>query len=124
MQLCRKLMLLAFIMAYIIPCKATQPNTDRYPGGKGWQPGPKQYGYEILRDIFIQLDDSIRLEAEVAYPIDTLTGCKANGNFLCWLNSLLINVPVKRDCGTPTWLNMATLLHKSTLVVPVHQPEF
>ena len=77
----RKLMLLAFIMAYIIPCKATQPNTDRYPGGKGWQPGAKQYGYEILRDIFIQLDDSIRLEAEVAYPTDTLTGSKANGKF-------------------------------------------
>ena len=34
-----------------------------------------------MRDIFIQLDDSIRLEAEVAYPTDTLTGSKANGKF-------------------------------------------
>lgn len=77
----RKLILLTVVMAFIVSCKATRSDDGCYPGGKDWQPGEKKYGYEIVHDVFIQVDDSIRLEAEVAYPTDTLTSIKANGKF-------------------------------------------
>lgn len=77
----RKLILLTFFMAFIVSCRAAQTDTGCYPGGKGWQPGERKYGYEIVHDIFIEVDDSIRLEAEVAYPTDRMTGKRVNGQF-------------------------------------------
>ena len=30
------------------------------PGGKGWQPGEAQYGYELAHDLFIDVVDDAR----------------------------------------------------------------
>ncbi len=54
---------------------------ELYPGSKGWQPGEVEYGFEIVKDIFIPMDDGVRLEARVAYPTDTVTGARAEGTF-------------------------------------------
>ncbi len=52
------------------------------PGGKGWQPGEAQYGYELAHDLFIDVvDDGIRLEAGVTWPTDTVTGKRSSGTF-------------------------------------------
>lgn len=68
-------------MALMVSCTTNQSQSGLYPGGKGWRPSPGNYGYEITHDVFIQIDDSIRLEAEVAYPTNIQTGDRAKGTF-------------------------------------------
>ena len=52
-----------------------------YPGGKGWKPGPAKYGFEIVEDVKISMDDGIVLNATVAYPTDLKTGKRIEGKF-------------------------------------------
>ena len=52
-----------------------------YPGGKGWKPGPAKYGFEIVEDVKIPMDDGIVLNASVAYPTDLKTGKRIEGKF-------------------------------------------
>lgn len=51
-----------------------------YPGGK-WNPGPAKYGYEIIKDVKVPMDDGITLNATVAYPTDLKTGKRVEGKF-------------------------------------------
>ena len=62
-------------------CNAQTPSEIQYPGGKGWQPGEVKYGYTIVRDIFIPIDDDIKLEAKISYPTDKTTGIRAKETF-------------------------------------------
>lgn len=62
-------------------CNAQTPSEIQYPGGKGWQPGEAKYGYTIVRDIFIPIDDDIKLEAKISYPTDKTTGTRAKETF-------------------------------------------
>ena len=51
-----------------------------YPGGI-WKPGPKKYGFEIVENIRVKMDDGVELQAAIAYPIDLKTGKRATGKF-------------------------------------------
>lgn len=43
-----------------------------YPSGK-WQPGPPKYGFKIVNDVQIKMDDGAVLNASIAYPTDLMT---------------------------------------------------
>ena len=77
-------MKLKFIVA-IVMCVAftlsVKSQTNSYPGGKGWQPGPARYGSELVRDVFIPLEDGNQLEAKISYPTDLTTGKRSNETF-------------------------------------------
>lgn len=51
-----------------------------YPSGK-WQPGPPKYGFKIVNDVQIKMDDGAVLNASIAYPTDLMTAEKAKGKF-------------------------------------------
>ncbi len=61
------------------PLRGVDENAE-YPGGK-WKPGKAKYGYEIVENISIPMDDGVILNATVAYPTDLKTGKRVNSKF-------------------------------------------
>lgn len=53
----------------------------KYPGDKGWQPGPPAFGAEIEKDVRIPMEDGVVLDAKVAYPTSLATGKRAEETF-------------------------------------------
>jgi predicted acyl esterase len=56
------------------------PQATAYPGGK-WSPGPAKYGFEVVNDVPVTMDDGVVLNASVAFPTDLQTGKRAPGRF-------------------------------------------
>lgn len=51
-----------------------------YPGGI-WEPGPAEYGVELVENVPVTMDDGAVLNASIAYPTDLETGERAEGPF-------------------------------------------
>lgn len=71
-------------IAFIVVCSSCaflQGQSAAYPGGRGWAPGNAEYGFEIVRDLFIPMDDGVVLEARVAYPTELATGRRSREKF-------------------------------------------
>jgi predicted acyl esterase len=56
------------------------PNATPWPGGK-WEPGPAQYGVQVVSNVRVPMDDGVTLNATVGYPTDPSTGQRAAGTF-------------------------------------------
>src|SRR5687767_428074 len=46
-----------------------------------WTPGAAQYGLVRVDDVQITMSDGVRLQADVYYPADLVTGLRALGKF-------------------------------------------
>jgi len=77
----RNLLLTILCIVACTSCALLRRQSAAYPGGKGWTPGNAEYGFEIVRDLFIPMDDGIVLEARVAYPTELATGRRSREKF-------------------------------------------
>lgn len=95
-------------------CTKEQLRSEEYPGNKGWHPGKAQYGFEIVRDIFITMDDGIVLEARIAYPTDIRTGERSKEKF-----PVLVEFTPYEELGVER-LNHTFLVEHGYIVALVH----
>mgnify|MGYP000895285678 CR=1 FL=1 len=78
----RLLLLLAFWCSIpAVGFSMPENQSPVYPGGREWQPGEARYGVQIVRDLFITMDDGAVLEARLAYPTDVKTGERSTEQF-------------------------------------------
>lgn len=71
--------LLALAAGLCLAAAAPDPATP-YPGGV-WQPGPAGYGWVMVDDVPVTMDDGVVLHASIFYPADPATGQRAAGPF-------------------------------------------
>ena len=61
-------------------CSRAIAEETGWPGGR-WEPGPAKYGAVVADNIFITMDDGVKLEAVVAWPAELGTKKRAAGKF-------------------------------------------
>jgi hypothetical protein len=72
--------LLPALLAGAAAAEIVHGTTTPWPGGR-WQPGPEDYGAEVVHGIPLTMSDGATLRASVAYPTDPATGERAPGSF-------------------------------------------
>ena len=78
-----KLILCAFVAAtslMVVGLQNTAQGAEPYPELK-WKPGEATYGVSKENQVYVKMDDGVKLFAGVYYPTDKATGKKAEGNF-------------------------------------------
>ena len=78
-----KLILCAFVVTMslmVVGLPNTAQGAEPYPGLK-WKPGEATYGVSTENQVYVKMDDGVKLFAGVYYPTDKATGKKAVGNF-------------------------------------------
>lgn len=66
----------AIVLLSALPCAVGSPQA-----ASPWQPDEPRYGFEVVKGLSVQMDDGVRLAADVYYPTDLRAGRRARGSF-------------------------------------------